>query len=135
MNEPLSSIMSQELITIGPEQTLEDVRKIFMGKRIHHLPVVIDDNELVGLLTTYDLFKRDIEPSEFARIKVKEVMTTRLATLEPGDKIGSAAELFLENMFHAVPVVKDKKLVGIVTSFDVLKYEFNKEYPNHFAYS
>jgi CBS domain-containing protein len=52
-----------------------------------------------------------------------------VATLEPQDKIGSAAELFLENLFHAVPIVKDDELQGIVTSFDIIKYTFHKEYP------
>jgi len=56
-------------------------------------------------------------------------MTKHVATLEPEDKVGSAAELFLENLFHAVPIVKDGVLQGIVTSFDVIKYEFHKEYP------
>ena len=61
--------------------------------------------------------------------KVRDVMTKKLATLEPTDKIGSAAELFLLNRFHAVPIVVNGDLIGIVTSFDILKYEFKKEYP------
>ena len=56
-------------------------------------------------------------------------MTKHVATLEPEDKVGSAAELFLENLFHAVPIVKNNELKGIVTSFDIIKYTFNKEYP------
>ena len=130
MNEPLSSIMSTDLITIHPEAVLTEVRRLFMKSRIHHLPVVVNDNELVGLLTTYDLFKSNVTQDDFDRVKVKEVMTTSLATLEPHDKIGVAAEIFLENLFHAVPVVTGNRLVGIVTSFDVLKYEFQKAYPN-----
>lgn len=132
MNEPLASIMSAELVTIHPEDTLADVKKLFKTRRIHHLPVVINKNELVGLITTYDLFKREIPPASFENIKVKEVMTTHLATLEPHEKIGAAAELFLENLFHAVPIVTGKRLVGLVTSFDVLRYQFKKEYPKHF---
>ena len=57
-------------------------------------------------------------------------MSTRIATLEPSSKIGTAAEVFLENLFHALPIVDDGKLVGIITSFDVLKYSFQKAYPN-----
>lgn len=130
MNEPLSSIMRTDLITVSPDDTLRDVRQIFMRSKIHHIPVV-DGDTLVGLLTTYDLFKLGKSREEYAEIPVSDVMTRRLATLEPHEKVGAAAEIFLENLFHAIPIVKDRRLVGIVTSFDVLKYSFTKAYPNH----
>jgi CBS domain-containing protein len=131
MNEPLSSIMSTKLLTVGPDDSLASVRQIMMKNKIHHVPVV-DGSKLVGLVTTYDLFKLSYHPDEMGDIKVSQVMTKRLATLEPNEKIGTAAELFLEHLFHAVPIVQNGELVGIVTSFDVMKYEFKKEYPNHF---
>lgn len=59
-------------------------------------------------------------------------MTKILATIEPIDKVGTAAEVFMEHLFHALPVVDNGKLVGIVTSFDVLRYEYNREYPKRF---
>jgi acetoin utilization protein AcuB len=129
MNEPVSSIMTSDLITLEPNDTLSKVREVFSSKRIHHLPVV-DNGNLVGLITTYDLFRLGKASSEYGKIKVKDVMTTRLARLEPNAKIGTAAEIFLENLFHALPIVEGDKLVGIVTTFDVLRYEHNKEYPS-----
>lgn len=128
MNEPLSSIMTFNVITVGPDDNLSSARDIFMKKRVHHLPVVIG-KKLVGILTTYDLFKFVQKNGDYDSTLVKDVMTTHIATLEPEDKVGSAAELFLENLFHAVPIVKNNELLGIVTSFDVIKYEFHKEYP------
>jgi CBS domain-containing protein len=134
MNEPLSSIMTTKLLTIGPDEFLSKAREILTTNRIHHLPVV-EGKRLVGVVTTYDLFKLSYHPDELTDIPVRKVMTSHLATLEPTDKVGSAAELFLEHLFHAVPIVKDGELVGIVTSFDVMKYEFKKEYPNHFKFA
>ena len=128
MNEPLSSIITRNVITAGPNDKLSVARDIFMRDRVHHLPIV-DGRKLVGILTTYDLFRFHGENGNYETAKIRDIMTTHLATLEPDDKVGSAAELFLENLFHAVPVVKDGDLLGIVTSFDVLKYEFRKEYP------
>jgi len=128
MNEPLSSIMTRNVITAGPNDKLSVAHNIFMNNRVHHLPIV-DGRRLVGILTTYDMFKFQGKNGSHGDVYVKDVMTTHLATLEPDDKVGSAAELFLENRFHAVPIVKDGDLHGIVTSFDVLKYEFRKEYP------
>ena len=128
MNEPLSSIMTRNVVTAGPDDKLSVARDIFMRNRVHHLPIVAG-RKLVGILTTYDMFKWNGKNGDNDSTLVRDVMTTHLATLEPEDKVGSAAELFLENLFHAVPIVKDGDLHGIVTSFDVLKYEFRKEYP------
>jgi CBS domain-containing protein len=130
MNEPLSSIMATELVTLHADDTLDNVRQVFVKNRIHHIPIVNDEFELVGIISTYDLFKIDKDREEFGEIRVGDVMTTGIATLEPEDKVGAAAEVFLEHLFHAVPIVKDKKLLGIVTSHDILRYEFRKEYPN-----
>ena len=90
---------------------------------------VVDGKKLVGLVTTYDLFKLNIDHKDYDATKVSDVMTTKLAVIEPSDKIGTAAEIFMEHLFHAVPVVSEGNLVGIVTSFDILKYEYTKEYP------
>lgn len=128
MNEPLSSIMTRDVITASPDDKLSVARDIFRKNRVHHLPIV-HGTELLGILTTYDIFKMIDSKEDYDKIMIKDVMTKHVATLEPEDKIGSAAELFLENLFHAVPIVKDGELKGIVTSFDVIKYEFHKEYP------
>lgn len=130
MNEPVSSIMTSELITVTPEDDLAKVYKIFRTNRIHHLPVV-NGKKLVGILTTYDLFKLGKSLKEYSSILVKDVMTTKLATLEPHDKVGSAVLIFIENLFHAVPIVEgDHQLVGIVSTLDVMKYALKKQYPD-----
>ncbi len=128
MNEPVSLIMSRNVITADANDTLSVARSIFLKNKVHHLPIV-NGTKLVGILTTYDLFKVVGPNKDYDQIYIRDVMTTHIATLEPDDKIGSAAELFLMNLFHAVPIVQDGELKGIVTSFDVIKYEFKKEYP------
>ncbi len=134
MNESVQTIMIKELITLKPESNLAEVRDIFMNKRIHHLPVVDSENKLVGIITTYDLWKQDINMSDYANVLVKDVMSKKVLKIGPDDKVGTAAELFLDNRFHALPVVQDGLLVGLVTSFDVLMYEFKKEYPEPILY-
>ena len=133
MNEPLSSIMKTNLITVTPENTLRDAYNLLRSKRIHHLPVV-EGEKLVGILTTYDIFKMETDPADYVNTKVKDVMTTKLATLGPNDKVGSAVLVFVENLFHAVPIVDAAgNAVGIVTTLDVMKYNLKKEYPNRYA--
>ena len=131
MNEPISMIMTKNVISISPDQTAKDANDVLFSKRIHHLPVV-KDGKLVGIITSYDLIKKCKVVDDLADVKIKDIMTTKIATLEPTEKIGAAAQVFLENLFHGIPItLEDKTLVGIITTHDVLKYEFNKAYPNH----
>jgi len=127
MNEKVETIMIKNLITLGPESTVAHAVEIFKSKRIHHIPVV-DEGRLVGLITTHDLWNKFVAPDAFGTTVIKDIMSKKLVKLEPDDKVGTAAELFLDNRFHALPVVKDGMLVGMVTTFDVLRYEFKREY-------
>lgn len=133
MNESVHTIMVKDLITLEPEDSVLKVKDIFMKKRIHHIPV-IENGMYVGLVTTYDLWKIDVKMSDYDDIKVKDIMSTKTLKISPDDKVGTAAELFLDNRFHALPVVQNGILVGLVTSFDVLMYEFKKEYPEPILY-
>lgn len=130
MNERVDTIMIKDLLTLKPADTVAHAVSVFKSKRIHHLPVVNDNNMLVGLITTFDLWNKLIPHDKFETTYIKDIMTTRLVRIEPSDKIGTAAELFLDNRFHALPVVHDGVLLGLVTTFDVLRYQFKKEYPN-----
>ena len=126
--ENISSIMSKETVTLGPNDDLLKADKLFTDRKFHHLPV-IDEGKLVGMVSKSDLlfFKRGFnqEPAveENERLqsrKVGDIMVTRLAKLEPTDRINVALEVFKENLFHALPVVENDRLVGIVTTLDII---------------
>ena len=130
MNKAVKSIMITDLITVHPNTDLLKVRSIFMDNKIHHLPVLGNNGFLLGLLTTYDLWKNEIAPIDYSITTAQEVMSTNLAKIGPTDKIGTAAEIFLDNRFHALPVVDNENiLIGMVTSHDILMYEYIKAYP------
>ncbi|MCB0563514.1 MAG: CBS domain-containing protein [Phaeodactylibacter sp.] len=134
MNEPISTIMTKDVVTVRPEDSMAVVKDILFTKHLHHLPV-LKGKKLVGIITSFDLVKLGKPEDEYSGIKVEEVMTTRVATMGPNDKIGAAAQVFLENLFHGLPIVdEDYNLMGIITTHDILKYQFHKEYPNHKLY-
>ncbi len=130
MNETVASIMTRDLLTVEPSDSLQKVKELFISHRIHHLPVV-EGKKLVGIITKDDLFRLNVDHKDYNNVLVGGVMTKKVAFLEPDDKIGTAAEVFMEHLFHALPIVQNGELVGIVTTFDVLKYEYNKEYPSN----
>jgi CBS domain-containing protein len=134
MNEQIRSIMTKAPVTVSPESTLSDVLDLFKKRRVHHLPVT-KNNKLVGLVTTYDLWKFNQQQENYKHIHVSEVMSTNLCKISPIDKVGTAAELLMDKRFHALPVVNLRgELKGIVTSFDIMKYTLNKAYPNPILY-
>ncbi|HMS29221.1 MAG TPA: CBS domain-containing protein [Saprospiraceae bacterium] len=128
MNEKVSQIMTSNLITVNPNDNLHDIKEIMISKKIQHVPVT-EDRQLKGMLSMNDIFKKCKEQQDLSKVTAKDVMTPKVAYIEPSDKIGTAAEVFMEHLFHAIPVVENGELVGIVTTFDVLKYAYNKEYP------
>ena len=85
----------------------------------------------MGIITSWDLIKSNRRFEEYGNFKVSDLMTTKVATLGPNELVGAAAMVFLKHLFHGMPIVDDdRKLVGIITTHDLLKYEFKKEYPD-----
>ena len=130
--KPVSSIMTTDLLTVEPEDALKKVADIFEKKSIHHIPVV-RYKEIIGLVskTDYDQFTHGFSSgksigSELIRNtrletwKVKDIMTKGLAKIDSKEPIRTVLGLFKMNRFHAIPVVDNDELVGIVTTFDII---------------
>jgi acetoin utilization protein AcuB len=127
----VSSLMTKKLITVNPEDNLLEVKQIFEKHRIHHIPVV-RYRSIVGLVSKSDFvayekgMKRHEEDKVFheSRLKIykaQDIMTTGLAKVTSTDRLNVVIEIFKENLFHAIPVVDDEELVGIITTYDIIK--------------
>lgn len=131
MLDPVSVIMTHNPLTVRVDESLSAVAKIFGTHKIHHIPVV-ENGELVGMISKSDFlfFKRGFSDTESDKAleevrmnnyTARDIMTRKLAKLEPSDKINVAVEVFKENLFHGIPVVENNKIVGIVTTYDIIK--------------
>lgn len=127
----VSEIMTKHPITVGKEDNLLKVEKIFSENRIHHIPV-IDEGKICGIVSKSDylFFKRgyqedmidfEMDQLRMRSWKVKEVMTSKIATMEADERINVAIEVFKENLFHAIPITDNGALVGILSTYDILK--------------
>ncbi len=115
----VSSLMSTELVKIMVSTPLKDAKELMEKHQIHHLPVVSAEGNLLGILSQSDFLKTlDFDASATT---AGELMTDHLAKLEPGDTIRTAANVFALNKFHALPVVEGEKLVGILTTLDLIR--------------
>ena len=129
MTERIHSIMTKKVLTLTPDHTAADVNEIVKTKRYHHIPIV-ENSKMVGIVTSYDLMQMDVPVTKYGEHKIKDFMTTHVAYLNPNDQIGAAAELFMKHLFHGLPICdSEQNLVGIITTHDVLKYTYYKEYP------
>lgn len=123
--------MTKKIIAVTPDDDLLKVKEIFENYNIHHLPVV-KFKELVGIISKTDFlhflhgFKgndvdRFLDETRLKAWKAEEIMTKGLAKVDSQEPIRTILDLFLINRFHAIPVVDSEELVGIVTTYDIIK--------------
>jgi acetoin utilization protein AcuB len=128
---PISDIMTTDLVTVNPGDKLSHVKELFELQGIHHVPVV-RFKTMVGIISKSDLllfergFSKDgyedlVEKSRLGSYRAEDIMTTGMAKLEPTDRINVALEVFKENLFHAIPIVSNEELVGLLTTYDIIR--------------
>ena len=136
----VGQLMTTNILFVRPDDSMEKVKEIFQKNNIHHIPVLEEGGKVVGIISHVDynkilhgftLFKteksEEYNQAILRSLLAKEVMTKQLAKLNPEDSIMVAAGYFMENLFHAIPVVDHHgKLVGILTTFDVISYAFSE---------
>jgi CBS domain-containing protein len=131
-NEPISKLMSSKVVTVHLADPVSKVRKLIEEHKVHHLPVV-QGSDLVGIISWTDLMR--VSFGEFGNqdgkqldsildhtYKIADLMVANPKSLPMTGTIREAARILRDGEFHALPVVDGIKLVGIVTSTDLLAY-------------
>jgi CBS domain-containing protein len=133
-NEPISSLMSKEVITLNLSDSLYSAEKRMKINHIRHMPVVDGDN-LIGLLSLSDLqrisfidaySKEGTEDTPvYNMLSIKDMMIKNPLTAKPDTTILEVSKLLASKEFHSLPVVDKDKLVGIITTTDLLNFFIN----------
>jgi len=122
-NISIGSIMTPDPVTVSPQSSVAEARRLLDNHVIHHLPVV-EDGRLVGVISSSDFLKLylfDDAMTLFSRATVDQIMETNVIVLNKRATLRDAAEKLAMGNFHALPVVgRHRKLVGIVTSSDLI---------------
>lgn len=124
--------MTSDVITLQNNDDLETAERLFKKHNIRHVPVVSGD-KIIGMLSYTDLLRisfvdaidddeETVESIVYNMFTIEQVMTKNLIQVPPSITIKEVAEILAEKEFHAIPVVDDDKLVGIVTTTDMIKY-------------
>lgn len=127
----IEQIMSTDLVTVEPDDTLRLVNEIFEHVPFHHL-LVVENGKLFGVLSDRDLLK-SLSPSlgtaqetykdlAILNKKVHQFMTRKPVTLNPGASVYAAVQVFNQYKISCIPVVNESfKPLGILTWRDILK--------------
>ncbi len=117
-------IMTRKLQTIAPGKTINQAAKKMTRFKIGSL-IVIDHGKPIGIVTEGDVSRavgRDVNSRKDA---VSKIMSTRLITTTPGERLEDAAKIMAESSVKKLPVVEDGKLVGILTQTDIVASSFD----------
>lgn len=126
INAPIREIMTKGVKTLNIKDTIVDATTVMLESKIGGLPIVDDDDKLVGILTEGDVvgkLKNIIAGSD-----VEDVMTSDVMTTTPGTRIEGVTKIMVRNSIRRIPIVgedpKDntEKLLGFITATDILKY-------------
>ena len=123
-------LMTREVVAAHPDDSLATLHGMMFERDVRHMPVV-EDRELVGLVSQRDLLRHAlieqpdvpdfIQDALLERLRVRELMTTGVVSIDPDADIREAAQIMFENKFGCLPVVEGSRLVGILTESDFVR--------------
>jgi CBS domain-containing protein len=118
----VEQFMAVDLFTVRPEDIIDLAANLMHWRHVRHVPVEDDAGNLIGIVSHRDLIEMlaSGKINGHAEWAIRDIMHTDLVTVEPETPTLTALELMREKNIGALPVVKGKKLIGIVTAYDFL---------------
>ena len=116
MNVKIADLMAKRVITAEPHHTVGHLRDVMARNRIHAIPVKGPNGEPVGIVSTADLARRVKD-----KTPVKRIMTQQVTVVPAYNDASTAARIMRRRRIHHVVVTHEKKVCGIISSFDLLK--------------
>lgn len=139
-------IMTRDVITVKPETSIEELARILIENRISGAPVVDDKGNLIGIVTENDLIsqnkrlhiptvfrlfdalimlerpkKIEEEIKRLTATRVWDICTKNVITVDEDTPLQEIATIMSEKKVHLIPVMKDKKIAGIIGKADLIK--------------
>jgi CBS domain-containing protein len=139
-------VMTKDVITVRPEEKVNKVVQVLVDNKISGIPVVDENNHVVGIITEKDLmikaselkvpfyvtlfdsiiflenpmrFNNDIK--KYTAAQVKDAMTTKVISVEEDTPLSEVVAIMQKRRINRVPVLRHGKLIGIVTRNDIMK--------------
>jgi CBS domain-containing protein len=128
----ISEIMTKNIIALNRDDDLETAEMLFKRNKIRHIPVVAEE-VIIGMLSYTDLLRisfadavyeteEEVDTLVYNMFTIDQVMAKNVVTVPTTATIKKVVKILAENEFHALPVVDEGRLVGIVTTTDLINY-------------
>lgn len=125
---PISSIMTKNVVCVSPEQKIIDVKHIYEKKKFHHHIPVTNHGNLIGMVSLIDFMYKikgaglSDDNAIYNELTVKDIMTPKPYAISPDTTINNVAEEFAKGRYHAIPIIENQAVVGIVSTADLIRY-------------
>jgi len=126
----VNELMTRDLTTVSPTERLVHARRLMIDAKVGRLPVVEDD-ELIGMVTSKDLMRAYIDfkkntPEKHQKSQIKEIFVDSIMSSNPtytsqDASITEVAKIMIETGYNGLPVVGEGKVIGIITQTDILR--------------
>lgn len=123
----IKSIMKEEKYVAKENDTISHVLKLMNKVDVNGMPVVNESDNLVGMVVKADIYRFMMTPGHYDTCPVEWVMAKSVITAEADEEVLSVAKRIRENDIISMPVVENKKVIGIISIEDILDYFIRKE--------
>lgn len=130
-------LMTPDVVTISPGASIQALQDLMNDKFIRHVPVVDEEGTMLGLVSDRDLLRQTMgvdlslpvstRREVFGAVRVSDIMTQDVETVDVDAPVGAAASIMLENKFGCVPVLEEGLLAGILTEADFVRYVADRQ--------
>jgi CBS domain-containing protein len=123
----VKDVMTTTVITVESNKTVTEAAALMAEKDVGNL-IVMEDNTPIGIVTERDFVRRVLAKEKNPKTKISEIMSTPLRVIDPDAPLKEAARRMVRKRIRRLPVIKDNKLVGIITATDFARHLSKKTF-------
>ncbi|KQW37660.1 CBS domain-containing protein [Rhizobacter sp. Root404] len=121
MNEPVSSLMTRRVVTVGMDDSIAQVEELFDGKTLSWAPVVDDQRNVVGVISATDLLQFHAQRRDPRDVPAWQLCTYKPIMADEATPLVQVARSMLDKRIHHVVVTSGAHIVGVVSSLDFVR--------------
>ena len=123
----VKDVMTKTVVTVESNKTVTEAAALMAENDVGNL-IVMDDNTPIGIVTERDFVRRVLAKEKSSKTKISEVMSTPLRVIDPDAPLKEAARRMVRKRIRRLAVIKDNKLVGIITATDFARHLSKKTF-------